>query len=309
MALSLRFSAPLFVTILTLLQGPPPEVWGRSVREHISLSISGGTFVGVDKLSDEDVRILIQHGGDTPVGQHNLLQAAVRLPRVADPGTDLLITFSSSHGMVAERFRIERYGEMGSLAEQRGTLKGEGVAVVKVLQAVVSLWHRYVTLHRSWELPFKTKVATSGAHAGIQTKCTDQNGHFDYLCALKEVLGHRSIGDTHPPDQAIALRNQALALIVAYRDYTRLAHSYGDGHASAGSFDRRGGEGAWLSFTSLDSSSLKELARMAGGGATADEESAIPDTTLERIFDSAYDDEWNTDAIYPALNGLMYRYG
>lgn len=220
-----------------------------------------------------------------------------------------LISLSNEGGSFSSRMKVDGKTAITSLAQQQGTLKMKGVAVEKILQTMASLWHRYEHLHQSQELPFETEFGKI-ARAGIQAIDIKYNKHggFIYKHALEKVFELQSKIGKNAPARHVKLlasaRTKALDLITAYREYIRLAHSYGDGHASADSFNQRGGEGAWLFLGSLNKESLKEIATVAGVVTTPED----PDSTLQNIADIARDKKWISNDVLPDLNRYIYRY-
>lgn len=157
--------------------------------------------------------------------------------------------------------------------------KREDVVLRTVLQAAMSLWNRLVNLHHDYIKPFKV-VLRNDATVGCQfyNNCVF-SGVFDCQCALLAVFSY--------PKEA-SFRKEGTQLVVALREYLRLAHS----HVEGDSFALRGGEGAWLNLHELGHKPLKSLAETCGGQGTLN----IPDInemTLERLAGIAWDARWS----------------
>lgn len=126
-------------------------------------------------------------------------------------------------------------------------------------------------------------------------------GAVNVRCVVEKLLTPKTVTD-YP-----ALKAKARYLIVACREYFRLAHSYGDGSASSQSFYQRGGEGAWLDLDSLENASLKDVAKMVNPeSAAAKNEENCEDSErieLKTVLSLARDTRWK-DA---ELDRMMFK--
>ena len=98
---------------------------------------------------------------------------------------------------------------------------------------------------------------------------------------------------------------KAEALIVAHREYLRLAHSYGDGEASEESFSRRGGEGAWVLADSRNPDTLLAEARRVE---YKEEDSNIPGEITAMTLKDVEKVAWDINSKEQEADHFMFKW-
>ena len=170
--------------------------------------------------------------------------------------------------------------------------------VGKFLSALISLWRRLVILHRGHMVSFKKDVQRNAE--AIHQRCT-KKGAFDFVCALDELI------DEKYTSQWAECKETALELVEATRNYQRLAHSYGKAEATAESFEKFGGERAWIDLESIEQAALRGIAetvaRATGEKLEANAEPDTAETTLETLHELAWDEHWSGKEV----DQLMYK--